>query len=153
MELGWELTSPERGAFVLLIILKVWVSPVPPLSRTFVLPPDGTTFNLIRDDGGSVALSPDGRSLAFIAVDRQGTARVWVRPLDSLRAQPLEGTEGATFPFWAPDGGWLAFFSDATRTLRKIRLAGGPAVTLCDAPHGRGATVGQHDPDDVVGRA
>src|SRR5438132_8100777 len=47
-------------------------------------------------------LSPDGRSLAFVSSDN-GVNRVWVRPLDSLDAKVLPGTDGATYPFWAPD--------------------------------------------------
>jgi len=65
----------------LLFALKPWRTSVQPSRRLFVLPPDGTTFNLIRDEGSAVALSPDGTKLAFSAVDAKGTARIWVRPL------------------------------------------------------------------------
>jgi Tol biopolymer transport system component len=104
----------------------------------FVLPPEGTTFNLIRDDGSAVALSPDGTKLAFSAVDAKGTARIWVRPLGSLTSEGLLGTEGAIFPFWSPDGRWIAFFADGK--LKKISLAGGSALALSDATAGRGGS-------------
>jgi len=85
-----------------------------------------------------VALSANGTKLAFVAVDAKGTARIWVRPLASLTAERLNGTEGATFPFWSPNGRSIAFFADGR--LKRINLDGGPAVTLCDAPFGRGGS-------------
>ena len=51
-------------------------------------------------------------------------------------AQPLAGTEEATYPFWSPDSRWIAFFS--RDKLKKISVNGGPVQTLCDAPTGRG---------------
>ena len=134
------LAAAPLLALALLIAFQPWKTHDRPPSRSFILPPEGARFHLTRDDGGSVALSPDGTKLAFIAVDAKKSARIWVRPLGSLSAQSLEGTEGATFPFWSPDGRWIAFFSDADRSLKKISLAGGPAVALCEAPHGRGGT-------------
>ena len=53
-----------------------------------------------------------------------------------LSAQSLAGTEDATYPFWSPDSRSIGFFAD--RKLKKIEAAGGPALTLCDAPNGRG---------------
>jgi len=83
---------------------------------------------------GNFMLSPDGRKLAFTS--DQGGTRVWVRPMDSLEAQPLPGTDGATFPFWSPDGKNLGFFAQGS--LKRIALAGGPAQTLAPAPTPRG---------------
>ena len=92
--------------------------------------PDGTTV-------GSIALSPDGRRLVFVG--RKGLiSRLWVRPLDSVTAQPLVGTEGADYPFWSPDGRSLGFFADGK--LKRIDVTGGAEQTLADAPNTRGAT-------------
>ncbi len=79
-------------------------------------------------------LSPDGMTLAFVAGDSSGTARIWVRPLDAVEAHPLEVEVGSARPFWSPDSRWLAFIADGK--LRKVPVAGGPAVTICDAPGG-----------------
>src|SRR5262249_40568093 len=50
----------------------------------------------------------------------------------------LPDTEGASYPFWSPDGRSLAFFADGK--LKKVELSGGQAQTICDAPSGRGGT-------------
>lgn len=107
-------------------------------TRSFILPPDGTTFNLITDLGGTVVLSPDGTKMAFVAIDRKGNARIWIRSLSNLDAYQVRDTDGATFPFWSPDGQWIGFFADGK--LKKVNVAGGSPVTLCDAAFGRGGS-------------
>jgi Tol biopolymer transport system component len=101
--------------------------------QTSILPPENARFNF---NLGAPAISPDGTRVAFVANDSTGKSMLWVRPLAALAAQPLAGTEGATYPFWSPDGTKLGFFQ-ATK-LKKIDATGGPAETLCDAPTGRG---------------
>jgi hypothetical protein len=83
------------------------------------------------------ALSDAGRRLAFIASNGART-QVWLREMDALEPHALAGTEGATYPFWSPDGGYLGFFAQGK--LKKIAVAGGPPQTLCDAANGRGGT-------------
>ena len=83
------------------------------------------------------AISPDGRRVAFIA-NLEGKTQVWIRPLESVTAQPLAGTDGADFPFWSPDSRFIAFFAGGK--LKKIDASGGPPQTLCDASSGRGGT-------------
>lgn len=130
----WAIAVFAPLAF--LLGLKLERAPLSPSSRSFILPPEGTTFDLIGDSGGSVALSLDGTKLAFVAVNSKAEAVVWVRELRKLTADAVEGTENASFPFWSPDGRSIAFFADGK--LKKISLDGGPAVTLCEAPFGRG---------------
>ena len=100
--------------------------------RSAIPPPEKAAFT------GPVAMSPDGRRLAFGATTAGGKSQLWVRPLDALTAQPLAGTEGAKYPFWSPDSRWLGFFADGK--LKKIEAGGGPALTLCGAPNGVGGT-------------
>jgi Tol biopolymer transport system component len=108
--------------------------------RSFILPPQKTTFTSVGIEGGAVAVSPDGRRLAFAATNESGNHLLWVRPLDSVAAEPLAGTEGGAWPFWSPDSRYLGFF--AAGKLKKIEASGGPAETLCDAPAARGGTWG-----------
>ncbi|MCA1642389.1 MAG: protein kinase [Acidobacteria bacterium] len=79
---------------------------------------------------GTLALSPDGRRLAFIVTGPGGNS-LWVRALDSLEARQLPGTEGADFPFWSPDGRSVGFF--AGNKLKRIDVAGGAPQVLADA--------------------
>ena len=88
--------------------------------------------------GGQFSISPDGRRLAFVAAAADGTPQLWIRPLDSLAAEPLAGTEGAAYPFWSPDGQFVAFF--AQRALKKIAALAGPSQILADAVLPRGGT-------------
>ena len=82
-----------------------------------------------------LALSPDGRQLAFIASGADGRAMLWVRPLDSVTAHALLGTTGAGWvPFWSPDNRSIGFVVQGK--LKKIEAAGGPSQTLCEVPGG-----------------
>jgi Tol biopolymer transport system component len=92
-----------------------------------------------------LAVSPDGRRIAFLAAGADGKTMLWVRSLDALTAQQLAGTEGAASPFWSPDSRALGFFAGGK--LKKIDASGGPAVTLCDAPNNRGGTWGR---DNII---
>ena len=123
---GWLLRRPE---------------PVPAeVLRAAVVLPAGT---LLDSDNRSIALSPDGSVLAYTASNGNDASGIWVRRLDSLGSQLLSGTEGASYPFWSPDGRHLGFFAGGK--LRKIPATGGTAVTICDAADGRGASWGAGD--------
>jgi Tol biopolymer transport system component len=100
--------------------------PTPELMRFEIPAPGGAALS------NDLALSPDGRKLAFLATGKQGSQMVWVRPLDANEARPLPGTEGAAFAFiWSPDSRSVAFASGGQ--LKKIEVAGGPAQTICAA--------------------
>jgi Tol biopolymer transport system component len=104
--------------------------PEPVVTRLEVVTPP-------TSDAFSFALSADGRQLAFVANGEKGS-QLWLRPLDQLMAQPLAGTEGASYPFWAPDGHAVGFFAEGK--LKRIDLAGGAVQVLADAPTPRGGT-------------
>jgi eukaryotic-like serine/threonine-protein kinase len=108
------------------------------------IPADRSSANL--GPAGRFALSPDGRRLAFVARrGATGLPMLWVRPLDAVVAQSLAGTEGAAYPFWSPDSRFVAFL--ARGKLKKIDVAGGAPLTLCDAALG---ATGAWNRDDVI---
>jgi Tol biopolymer transport system component len=105
-------------------------------------------FDVIAPEGSDILsvgqpLSPDGRMVAFVATF-EARPHVWIRPLDSLDAQPLRGTDGASRPFWSPDSQYLGFFAQGK--LRKVAAIGGPPSDICNEP-GRDGTWG---PDNII---
>ncbi len=107
-----------------------------PIIRSSLLSPPGVNYNTTV--GGHLALSPDGTKLAFVAADSTGRQALWVRSLALVNATALAGTDRASYPFWSPDSRSLGFFADGK--LKRIEVAGGPPLTICDAPSGRGGS-------------
>jgi serine/threonine protein kinase len=109
----------------------------PPVTRFSVLAPEKTMFTPPGELSSSqVALSPDGRTLTFVAHAGGSRPLLWIRPLDSLMAVPLPGTEDALHPFWSPDGRFLGFFTPTS--LKKVEVSGGAPQRLCEVVAGRG---------------
>ena len=100
--------------------------------KLLILPPSKTYLMA----GQAPLISPDGKTLAFVAIDDSGRGLLYVRPLDSLVARPLEGSDGAYSPFWSPDSRSLGFF--AKGKLKRVDLSGGQPTTLANAPNARG---------------
>ena len=95
-----------------------------------------------RPSRTTMAFTPDGRSLVFSA-ERDGRVQLYVRRLEALDATPIAGTEGASNPFLSPRGDAVGFYADGA--LKKVPLAGGAAVTLCNVDLVYGATWGSAD--------
>jgi eukaryotic-like serine/threonine-protein kinase len=113
-----------------------------------IAPPENTAFGGPRSLGSGsatqVAISPDGQNIVFVAGASSGY-QIWLRAVATLASRPIPGTEGGVFPFWSPDSRFIGFF--AAGKLKKIQIAGGPPIVLCDAPLARG---GSWSRDDVI---
>jgi serine/threonine-protein kinase len=109
-----------------------------PVTRfTMRLPPGQRLAGL---DVTAMAFSPDGRRLAYVA-SAGGPQQLYLREMDSLEGMPIAGTEGATSPFFSPDGQWVGFF--ASNRLKKVSVSGGAPVILAPLSElGRGASWG-----------
>ena len=127
--LAWIAAGAATAAAAFFAVGFFARAPKQPEIVRFEVPAPRGVFNV-----GSPRISPDGRYIAFNAADSSGTNRLWIRPLDATAARPLQGTEGALRPFWSPDSRFLAFFSG--RSLRKIPVGGGAALTIADFPGG-----------------
>ena len=144
---GWRRATAAAVVMALITVgFAAWsVTRPAPMGApiTFTLPPpEGLRYLSIY---GSLSLSPDGRSVAFVAMDaNRGFAdaetspgALYIRSLGSQEARRLSGTEGAAGPFWSPDSRFVGFIADGN--LKKVAVAGGPPVTLAERPNGRAA--------------
>lgn len=109
--------------------------------QSSLLPPPGTSFVTMLPNSGPAVVSPDGTRIAFSARDDKSKVLLYVRPLTSLTAQPLPGTDDAMYPFWSPDSREIGFFTPGK--MKKINADGGPPQALCDSVGGRGGAWSQ----------
>ena len=111
-----------------------------PLAARFSIPPPDNGFFGRGASGPMIAVSPDGRTLAFVAALTGQPNMIWLRPLDALAARALPGTERAAGPFWSPDSQSVGFFADGK--LKAGAVDGKEVRTVCEAPDGRQAAWG-----------
>ena len=132
------IAAPAAAAIALLAGSIVWLLKPAPLTDastarlSIVLPAGDQVF---APDIPSLAISPDGRHIAYSGV-HEGVPRLMLRARDSTSSQSLPGTEGATSPFFSPDGKAIGFF--ARGRVRTIAIESSETKDLADAPAGRG---------------
>jgi Tol biopolymer transport system component len=134
------LLTALAASFGTWIALRQRPNAPPAAFRFTVLPPSGT--RLASSYEPAVALSPDGKVLVF-AASRAGSSQLYRQTVGQLEAVPIPGTEGATGPFFSPDGRWIAF--TAGGHLNKIPATGGVPLPICDQQLPRGASWGPND--------
>ena len=118
-----------------------------PAQFTIAPPENGSFGGPSRGGSGTatqVAVSPDGQHIVFVA-RTTASYQIWLRPLATLEATPIQGTDGGVFPFWSPDSRSIGFFADGK--LKTVQIAGGPPIVLADAPTGNG---GSWSRDNVI---
>ncbi len=132
--IGWGVAAALLVALLAVAIPRGRETPAAPQTARFLIySPEGTVFAKPHGTvpATELAISPDGRRLAFVAGRLGATPQLWVRSLDDPVAKPLAGTDGASYPFWSPESNEIAFLSQGK--LKKVHLAGGPPQVLCDA--------------------
>jgi serine/threonine-protein kinase len=116
----------------------------PTITRTTITLPGSLELDM-GSGVGPLAIARDGHQIAYVAFG-EGRTQLYVRRLDAFEAKAIAGTDGAQFPFFSPDGEWVAFFAD--RKLKKVSLRGGSPLVVCDVPSlGKGGTWG---PDGTI---
>jgi serine/threonine protein kinase/Tol biopolymer transport system component len=126
------------------VTLGVWLYPRPvplPQPVTFTVgPPDGSSLAL---GPGLVEVSPDGQRIAFVTSQTglNANGKLWIRALGSLEAMQIASGEGAWHPVWSPTGQSIVFTGSTggSAILKRVELAGGPALTLADVARERPA--------------
>ena len=112
------------------------VADATPTVRSTILAPDGTFIGAptITGQGLSLALSPNGRYLVFVATGSDNRSRLWLRSLDGNSPESLAGTEDGVRPFWSPDSRSIAFFSLNDRKLKRVDVTGRQVLTVYENP-------------------
>jgi Tol biopolymer transport system component len=145
--LKWVALGAVAASLVLASILALsYFRPAPPAPdavRFFISPPDKTVFD------SYVAVSPDGRRVAFTAEGRDGR-HLWVRDLDKVEVRRLEGTQNGGSPFWSPDSKFIAF--SVGPELKKIDPSGGPPQSLVKGENPFGVGVWSSDGFILIGQ-
>jgi serine/threonine-protein kinase len=100
----------------------------------------GSALTTTLPAGRPLNISPDGTRLALVVRTASGKQQLGTRLLQQSQVNLLSGTENASGPFFSPDGEWIGFSADGK--LKKISVAGGAPITLCEAPNLRGASWG-----------
>jgi hypothetical protein len=118
---AWGLVAACAGGAIV-AALATWALTRPPAVRSAGVLRFGLDLPVIIDPMQSLAISPDGRRIAFRGRRADGVEALFVREQDALHARPLPGTEGARQPFFSPDGEQIGFF--ANDQLKRVGLTG-----------------------------
>jgi len=126
---GWMVAVAIAIAWIVTILVRK--PEFGPRIETSIVPPDGVSLDIAR---GGIALSPDGRQLAFVAHRSGESKRLWVRDMGSSLTRPLAGTDGATMPFWSPDGRRIGFL--VGNRLYQMPITGGSSEIVAEGQLG-----------------
>jgi serine/threonine protein kinase len=143
-KLGIERSPTRRKAAPIILAVGV-LSLIAAIVIVFLFRPQNSRaerleFSIpLQEEMSHLALSADGRMLAFVSPDRaSGTNMLGVQRIGSSGVTVLPGTEGASYPFWSPDDAYVAFFADGK--LKKVAASGGAPQVLATATSGRGGS-------------
>jgi Tol biopolymer transport system component/tRNA A-37 threonylcarbamoyl transferase component Bud32 len=142
----WALASAAAALLLALVVgaaLIAW-RPAPlasaaPVARLMITLPAAQTVEKGRFP--PVAMSPDGDLLVYAAAVGGGRTSLFLRPIDQVAARVIAGTEGASTPFFSPDGRWLAFYAEGA--LKKVPIGGGVPLRISESPPVSGASWGE----------
>jgi Tol biopolymer transport system component/tRNA A-37 threonylcarbamoyl transferase component Bud32 len=134
--LGWILAGVFAALLAAFAVFHFRPASAPATMVRFEIPPpEGTSWNEID----TPIVSPDGSRIMFGATRRDGTRSLWMRPMDSVNAQLIPGTENSPGgAAWAPDARSIVFIAEGK--LMRLELAGGsPRVLTPTSAYGRPA--------------
>ena len=133
--LPWVLAAVGLVAAITLGVMQFAFREAKPVVRTQINAPEKVHFNFVGDNAGPPVISPDGTQIVFSATADNKT-QLYLRSIRELTLHALPGSENGTFPFWSPDNRSVAFFAD--NKLKRVDVAGGPPVIVCEASQARG---------------
>jgi eukaryotic-like serine/threonine-protein kinase len=138
--IAWTLAAVGLAAAGVLLFLQLKAPTPEEAFQAVILPPAG---NRLPPYSSTISLSPDGRSLVFLA-GSEGNASMWWRPLGSEVARPMPESDAALRSmFWSPDSRYFGY--SVGGKLRKVAVGGGAPTTICNVKWCRGADWGSRD--------
>ena len=135
---AWVVAATMTMVVLGVLLIQLRESSAPPPNRLFTL----NSPSKVSDP----AISPNGRYVAYLA---GAETAVWVQELNQQDARKIDGTQGASYPFWSVAGDSIAF--GAGNELKRVSVGGGPVFTICrmpDQPFGGGSFA--PDGDSIV---
>jgi eukaryotic-like serine/threonine-protein kinase len=146
----WIATLAVAVAATALLVASLARRQSPPgtpasVARLVIVPPGDEPLAI---DTPVVAISPDGRRIAYVA-GRGSQQKIYIRDIDQFTSTTLPGTDGASSPFFSPDGQWVGFVANGK--LRKVMPGGGPPQTIAETNQTVNAfAVGSWERDDSI---
>ncbi|HET7218360.1 MAG TPA: protein kinase [Vicinamibacterales bacterium] len=141
------VTGASVAFAALTIALGVWLAGrttmVAPTASARLAVPVPAGQHVERGGLAPLAISPDGKLLVYAAVEGEGRTQLFARPLDRFESTAIAGTDGASAPFFSPDGRWIAYYAGGA--LQRVSLEGGAPLKIADAPAVWSATWGSDD--------
>lgn len=113
-----------------------------PVTRRLTVP-FAPGLHIVRDLASPLAIAPDGETLVYAAAQGAGRTQLYLRRLGRFETTPIAGTEGASAPFFSPDGAWVGFHAGGA--IQKVSLAGGAPLRVAETPPLWSATWGAGD--------
>ena len=145
----WKLGVPIAVAIALLAVLATWWTMRPEPGSTIRVQLDPRVDTIMSQLGSAVALSPDGRHVAYVEGSRTGARALYLRALDQQDSTALASSAtnaGSPYhPFFSPDGQWVGFVTPTE--LKKASITGGTPRSIAPVDRNRGADWG---PDDTI---
>ena len=139
----WAVPAVVVGAAIVALAVYAWVHggvrPGPSARRSVLALP--LTQPVVDAPGLTFALSPDGNSFVYVGRS-QSSQELYVRGMEAMEGTVIPGTQGATTPFFSPDGQWVGFMAGGK--IRKVPIRGGRVETMSDSGAGRGASWGEN---------
>ena len=90
----------------------------------------------------TLTISPDGENMVYLAGSqtftpvRSTSAMLYRRALADLEPKVVPGSEGASDPFFSPDGEWIAYYSSGK--IKRVSIYGGASQEICKTMNIRG---------------
>ena len=137
----WALAAAAIAGAIVAGGAVAWIlarpAPVPALTARLEIVPPPSQAVAVQGADRDLAISPDGRHVVYLSGN---PSQLVLRPIDRREGQLIAGTSGARYPFFSPDGRWIAFFDGLW--LKRVAVAGGPVLTICESEIPRGASWG-----------